>query len=357
MPKVYLRYFSFCIVRWQAVIYLSAQLRTELPMKLSRYLPLLLLASAASSASERSTVTFSLDNDGLFGVDKDYTNGIFLSYTSGAIQPNWLTTPFSLSLWGASSLDKVEFVLGHKMYTPSDIEATVPLANDRPYAGFLHGELNYLSLHPQQAQRFNLTFGTTGESSLAEQAQDIVHGITGSDEPNGWAFQVGDEFVVNAGYLSHFNWYRDRSIANTDFEISNVSEVNVGSFRSDVSTGLMLRWGTDLGGNMGAANIDTENPFRPGMLGGSTNGWFVFLGLEARYRFNDITIEGDRPGITQPELYEVTLENNQATAVAGVAWYNQSFGASLTTTVKTPDYKEATTSVYGTGGLSLFAFF
>ena len=26
-------------------------------------------------------------------------------------------------------------------------------------------------------------------------------------------------------------------------------------------------------------------------------GWFIFGGIEARYRFNDITIEGDRPGV------------------------------------------------------------
>ena len=152
-------------------------------MNLLRTLPLILLASSAV-ASERSTVSFSIDNDGVFGVDQDYTNGLFLTYTSGAVTPNWLTNPMSLSFWGGASLDKYEFTLGHKMYTPSDINATTPMVNDRPYAGYLHAEFNYISLHPQQAQRFNLTLGTTGESSLADQAQDIVHGITGSDEPS-----------------------------------------------------------------------------------------------------------------------------------------------------------------------------
>lgn len=335
-------------------------------MKLNRIILLpLLLASASSIASDKSTLSFSLDNDGIFGVDQDYTNGLFLSYTTGGITPYPIFSPLSLSFWGGASLDKFEFTLGHKMYTPSDIEATAPMVNDRPYAGFLHTEFNYISLHPQQAQRFNLTLGTTGESSLADQAQDIVHGITGSDQPRGWAYQVDDKFVGSVGYLSHFNLWRQRAIANTDFEISNVSEVNAGNFRSDVSTGFMFRWGSDLGGNMGAANIDNENPFRAGMIGGSQGGWFVFTGIEARYRFNDITIEGDRSGVTEyavkhdlnPSIYDVTLENNQATAVAGFAWYNQSFGASLTATAKTPDYKEAPESIYGTGALSLYAFF
>ncbi|KJY83015.1 exonuclease [Vibrio galatheae] len=335
-------------------------------MKLNRTVILpLLFVSATSFASEKSTLSFAIDNDGIFGVDQDYTNGLFLGYTTGPITPYAMFSPLSLSFWGAASLDKFEFVLAHKMYTPSDIEATEPMVNDRPYAGFLHSEFNYISLHPQQAQRFNLTLGTTGESSLADQAQDVVHGITGSDEPRGWAYQVDDKFVANVGYLSHFNLIRQRSIANTDWEISNVSEINAGNFRSDISTGLMFRWGTDLGGNMGAANIDNENPFRAGMIGGSQGGWFIFTGIEARYRFNDITIEGERSGVNDyairnnqdPAIYDVTLEHNQATAVAGFAWYNQSFGATLTATAKTPDYKQAPESVYGTGGLSLYAFF
>jgi hypothetical protein len=80
-----------------------------------------LLASSCVLASERSTLSFSLDNDGIWGTDEDYTNGIFLSYTSGAITPWAIFKPLSLSYWGTSSLDKVEFQLGHKMWTPSDI--------------------------------------------------------------------------------------------------------------------------------------------------------------------------------------------------------------------------------------------
>lgn len=322
----------------------------------------LIISSTSVTASERSTVTFALDNDGLFGVDQDYTNGIFLSYTSAAISTPSILEPLSLSIWGSPALDKVEFTLGHKMWTPSDIEVTEPLANDRPYAGYFHGEFNFISLQPQQAQRFNLTFGATGENSFADQAQRFVHSITGSDTPNGWENQIADDFVGSIGYLSHFNLSRNNSITNSlvnnsEFEISNISEVNVGGFRSDLATGIMFRWGTDLSRNMGAANISSENPFRPGMIGKSNSAWFVFTGIEGRYRFNDITIEGERPNIPDPENYPATLENWQSSAVFGAVWYNQYVGTSFTITAKTPDYKEAPSSIYGTGALSMFAFF
>ncbi|NOI03893.1 DUF2219 family protein [Vibrio anguillarum] len=328
-------------------------------MKLFHILPLTLL-SASALASQHATVAFNLDNDGVFGVDRDYTNGLFLSYTSGAIAPYWWAKPLSLSVWGAAPLDKWEISIGHKMWTPSEISLTKPEPNERPYAGYLHTELNYISLHPQQATRANLTIGTTGDAALSEKAQKLVHSITKSDEPNGWAYQVEEKIVGSVGYLSHFNLARYRSYAGTDVELSNVSEVNVGNFRSDLSTGFIMRWGTDLAGNFGSAQISAENPFSAGMIGASDTGWFLFGGVEGRYRFNDITIEGDRPlnGLDHPsEYYQVNLENLQATAVVGAAWYIQQVGASLTFTANTPEYKEDKNSIHGVGNISLFAFF
>lgn len=328
-------------------------------MKSIRYLPLLFISTYVAAA-QTPTLSLSIDNDGVFGVDQNYTNGLFLSYTSGAIRPHWLAKPLSLSLWGAPSLDKVEFTLGHKMWTPSDIELTLPQANERPYAGFLHTKFNYLSLHPQQAQRFNLTLGMIGESALSEDAQKLVHSITKSDKPNGWAYQVEDKFVGSIGYRSHFNWGRYHALLGTELELANISEVNLGNFRSDLSTGLMLRWGTDLGNNFGSAQISVENPFTPGMIGASNQGWFMFTGIEGRYRFNDVTIEGKRPldGLEHPaEYYQVHIEPWQATAVVGLAMYARSFGASLTFTANSSEFKEDKFSISSTGNVNFYAFF
>ncbi|MDF5496261.1 DUF2219 family protein, partial [Vibrio parahaemolyticus] len=144
----------------------------------------------------------------------------------------------------------------------------------------------------------------------------------------------------------------------TQWEITNINDINAGNFRSDVSQGVMFRWGTNLANSIGAANISVESPFSASMIAQNTSSWFLFTGFEGRYRFNDMTIEGDRPGIPEPSApYDVTLQNWQASAVAGVSWYNQNYGASITFTIKTPDYEEAQTDVYGTGSFSVFAFF
>ncbi|MCR9989352.1 MULTISPECIES: lipid A deacylase LpxR family protein [Vibrio diabolicus subgroup] len=325
-------------------------------MKLSKLIVLTLLSPVAM-ASTKSTVSFTLDNDGIFGVDQDYTNGIFLSYATGQLKQESQWKWLSLADSEHANIDKIELVLGHKMWTPSDIEADYPLVNDRPYAGYLHTEINYLSLTDDKAVRYNFTIGATGESSLSEKAQEIVHGITGSTDPQGWDYQIDDKVAFNLGYRV-FNKLMRSEEQKTQWEITNINDINAGNFRSDVSQGVMFRWGTNLASSIGAANISVESPFSASMLAQDTSSWFLFTGFEGRYRFNDMTIEGDRPGIPEPSApYDVTLQNWQASAVAGATWYNKNYGASLTFTIKTPDYEESQTDVYGTGSFSVFAFF
>ncbi|HHX8500146.1 lipid A deacylase LpxR family protein [Vibrio diabolicus] len=325
-------------------------------MKPSKLIVLTLLSPVAM-ASTKSTVSFTLDNDGIFGVDQDYTNGIFLSYATGQLKQESQWKWLSLADSEHPNIDKIELVLGHKMWTPSDIEADYPLVNDRPYAGYLHTEINYLSLTNDKAVRYNFTIGATGESSLSEKAQEIVHGITGSTDPQGWDYQIDDKVAFSLGYRV-FNKLMRSEEQKTQWEITNINDINAGNFRSDVSQGVMFRWGTNLASSIGAANISVESPFSASMLAQDTSSWFLFTGFEGRYRFNDMTIEGDRPGIPEPSApYDVTLQNWQASAVAGATWYNQNYGASLTFTIKTPDYEESQTDVYGTGSFSVFAFF
>ncbi|GEM74889.1 lipid A deacylase LpxR family protein [Vibrio sagamiensis] len=317
----------------------------------------LALLSPEILASTPSTFSFTLDNDGIFGVDQDYTNGLFLSYATGKLKPKTELQLLSLSDQNGKNVDKVEWILGHKMFTPSEIEADHPICNDRPYAGYLHTAVNYLSLTDNKAVRYNVTIGTTGDGSLSSKAQDIVHGITGSTPPQGWDYQIDDYLAFSLGYRAFNTLIRSQG-ERTQWEITNVNDINVGNFRSDISQGVMLRWGTNLNTSIAAANISAEGPFHASMLTDNTPSWFIFTGFEGRYRFNDITIEGERSAIPETQnRFDVTLQHWQASAIAGAAWYNKHLGASFTFTVKTPDYTEAPTDVYGTGSLSLFAFF
>ncbi|WP_162046116.1 lipid A deacylase LpxR family protein [Vibrio taketomensis] len=307
-----------------------------------------LLLGFGAQASDKSTLFFNLDNDGLFGTDYDYTSGIFLGYTSGSLSKSHRLEALSLS---SSSTDKWEFVFGQKMYTPEDIYADTPIANDRPYAGILFSEINYLSIESRQVTRYNFTIGTVGENSYARQAQEFVHELTGSMFPNGWEYQIDEGLVASIGYQRHATLYR-----NSHWEIANISEANGGNFRSDITTGFMFRWGNTLNNNLGAANIDTERVFRPGLLTPDNHAWFMFVGAKGGYRFNDVTIEGDRPAIEDPHNYPITLQHWQASAVTGIVWYNQNYGISLSLALKSKEYQQAPRATYGNASFAMFYF-
>ena len=172
-------------------------------MKTQYFVLISLLLSASGYASSSPIISLTSDNDAPFGVDNDYTNGLFFSYTTRMLSDSSRIKPLSLS---TQSFDKLEFVLGQKMYTPDNISSSFPIANDRPYAGFLYSEMNYLTILPERMSRYNVTLGTVGENSLAQQAQRFVHDMTDSEYPNGWEFQVDEGLVANLGYLNHYAW-------------------------------------------------------------------------------------------------------------------------------------------------------
>ncbi len=320
----------------------------------------LALYVSSAVASQNAVLSIGVDNDGVFGVDKDYSSGVFLTYSSRSIVPYWWAEPLSLSVFGVESIDKWEVSIGHKLWTPSNIELEQPLADERPYAGYLYAALNYISLNPQLAQRFNLTVGVTGEDSQSEDVQRLVHSLIGSDDPNGWEYQVEEQVAGSLGYLLFFNLIRLSAMMDTEWEVSTVLELNGGNFRSDLSSGIMFRWGQGLAGSFGSAHITVEQPFSAGMLGSSNRGWFFYMGAEERYRFNDITIEGDRNLDNLPnsaDYYEVTLKNWQASGVVGLAWYRENIGVSLTVTVDSAEFEEEADKIHGTGALTFYVCF
>lgn len=84
-----------------------------------------------------ATVSLSIDNDGVIGTDREYTSGLFL---------RWSSDP---GLIGYS------IEIGQQMWTPSDIELTEPLPNERAYAGFLYTQARLY----QQTDTFALKGG------------------------------------------------------------------------------------------------------------------------------------------------------------------------------------------------------
>lgn len=307
-------------------------------------------------AYNSSSFSFSMDNDGIVGTDQNYTNGVFLEYNSGYSTDLTETAPTPIRQisqylpFKADTKQGWSLTLGQQMWTPEDIESVSPPDHERPYAGLLFLETSAYQYTPTFVDKFSFMVGVVGPNSFAEQGQKFIHDIIGSDEPMGWDYQIENTAVFNLGYQGHRLLTRQQAYLLDDYDISGVGRVNVGNYQSELAVGGVARWGKGLANNFGTTGFSPGNFVDIGVLSSSASGYFLFAGIEGRYRFNDITIDGDRPD----EVPDTKVEHWQATAVIGGIYYQPKWGASLSFATHTAEFKEAKHRSNSNGSLEVF---
>ncbi|MGF1681526.1 lipid A deacylase LpxR family protein [Photobacterium minamisatsumaniensis] len=314
------------------------------------------LVSPVSLAYNAGSISFTMDNDGIVGTDQNYTNGIFLEFNSAAtpmldvLGPTPIKQIASVLPFSSSTQKGWNFRFGQQMWTPEDIEATEPLADERPYAGLLFFETGIYQYSPSIADKYSVMIGLVGPNAMAEKSQKFIHSIVGSDEPMGWDYQIDNQVVFNLGYEGHRLVTRQRAFLMDEYDVSGIGRINVGNYQSEVAVGGAFRWGNSLSGNFGTTGFTPGKFVDISVLSTSASGYFLFTGIEGRYRFNDITIDGDRPD----GVPDTTVENWQATAVLGGVYYQPKWGISLSFATSTPEFEEDPHGSNSVGSLELF---
>ena len=133
------------------------------------FLALVLSTIAKAEAQEKNerknynTFTIYWENDTFGGIDKDYSNGLKMTWsTSFGINDNESTLPG----WSYYFINNLPFVndpdtnraasmsIGQNIYTPEDYSRTELIVDDRPYAGYLYYSVGF---HNKSNNRKNLT--------------------------------------------------------------------------------------------------------------------------------------------------------------------------------------------------------
>ena len=312
--------------------------------------------SSAVQAYNSGSISFSIDNDGIVGTDQNYTNGIFLEYHSAPTSSLEHDTPIPvrqiapLLPLNRDMLKGWNFRLGQQMWTPEDIESPDPVEDERPYAGLLFFETGIYQYSPALVDKYSAMIGTVGPNSLAEQGQKIIHNIIGSDEPMGWDWQIENQIVFNLGYQGHRLLSRNNATGFEQYDLSYVGRINAGNYQSEVALGSVARWGNNLESNFGITGFTPGRYVDISVLSSSPSGYFLFAGIEGRYRFNDITIEGDRP----EAVPDTNVENMQATLVLGGIYYQPKWGISLSFAGNSREFEEDRHAYSTIGSLELF---
>ncbi|MEM1140141.1 MAG: lipid A deacylase LpxR family protein [Pseudomonadota bacterium] len=252
----------------------------------------------ANDLDTEGTWNFTWENDFFAGTDRNYTNGVRLSFRSGERQRDaysgWLTRRMLQT--SPSDRYRYGFSLGHSIYTPVDTELTIPLPDQHPYAGWLYGEYSLQRRWSGGLDELIVQLGIVGEAAGGEWVQNNVHDLVNGEQVEGWDNQLDNEPGLLIAFDRRFRRIRDLSKVEAlgfGMDVTPNLGVAVGNVLTQASAGLTLRLGQDLPDDFGPARV------RPALSGGgffnpaSRFGWYAFAGVEGRAVAQNIFLDGN----------------------------------------------------------------
>lgn len=299
-------------------------MKTTAAMSRNQYLNMLrylfLSAMALSSQNvfaERDWISASWDNDLFAGKDGGgYTNGIYLSWGQRNDEGEEITKPPLLTLplaWMLSDNPTYAYKvhsIGQAMVTPDDITKNIPDPADAPYAGLLYWRATYVVVEDDFADHVATLVGIVGPSSGAEEVQKFVHRVVDADRPQGWDYQLDDEFVWQ---LQRTAVWRFSTVDSSPFDAVLLADAGVGNLESLTGAGIFLRAGNSLArsySTMGFVSSRVNTPI------GASEGWYVYVGAMGHYVHNQILVDGNEFGATASK----GLEHYQYSLLSGITY-------------------------------------
>ncbi len=226
------------------------------------------------------------ENDGTFAKsndphDKHYTNG-------ARIDLSWQQCDNGISNLAPDLLlrDSDEgncnfgIFIGQHMQTPDFINhPELRVEPEMRYAGWLYGGPFIQMADDMSMTHLELSLGVIGPSAIAHETQDWIHGFREIDEAVDWDTQLSDRFAGNVNWLYKFrigpkSYYKQNSEDGKSerplhFEVIGETAVAAGTVHRNISTGLTVRLGTNLGNDFGPGSINRAKYYTHSSPGGN----------------------------------------------------------------------------------------
>ncbi len=270
-------------------------------------------ASAESDQTKDWTLNLYLDNDLFSQTDRDYTNGLRVSWVSPDIT-SYLDDP-TLPAWiravnqkltffhdGREGLQRnLIFSVGQTLYTPGDLTRTDLIVDDRPYAGWLFASVGYQTRKDDQLDTLEARFGIVGPGAFGKEAQDFVHDIRGFDKFQGWDNQLENEPGV-IFLWEHKRKYRYLQNENSRFgyDVIGHTGLALGNVRSYLNGGAEFRVGWAIPDDFGTSALrpggDNSSPYStwdPRSTVDRIWGAHGFISFDMRLVGQDIFLDGN----------------------------------------------------------------
>lgn len=276
------------------------------------------------------------NDDNAWGGDHDadrwYTAGARLEHPAVASDGDSLVEQFDrlviavagtlpTPLDGPDTETDASSVIGMQMYTPEDTSTSLPLPDDRPYAGYVYAGVvrhdtrldpDALRRHDEQSS-VELDVGLVGPSTRVDDLQDEVHGWFNQQKPEGWDNQLDDEpgLVLRAAR----RWRVDygESGWGLAYDLSPRVDGALGNIDTHVGVGGVARLGVNLSRALDPTLGDPRSAARRGERPSSV---YVFTGVDGRFVAHNLFLDGN----TFEDSLSVTEERLVGELELGLGW-------------------------------------
>lgn len=244
---------------------------------------------------DKAFFSVQVENDLVSGTDSHYTNGLRAVYLAPEkATPQWAQRlADAVPVFPQGAVRRYGLSLGHSIFTPYDTQATRPLPDQRPYAGWLYGGIGFVSDTGRRLDYLELQLGVVGPSALGEMVQNDWHSLIGVKEARGWDNQIKDEPAILLSYERKVHAWRTVQVGGFGADFTPHFGVQLGNVMTSAAAGGTFRLGFDLPEDYGPPRI------RPGLTGssyfvpGGAAGWYLFAGVEGRYVARNIFLDGN----------------------------------------------------------------
>jgi len=314
-----------------------------------------------------NTYTIYIENDSFANTDRDYTNGIKLTWSTPY---QFDLKKFHLPEWSYPIINRLPFVndstkyravsfsIGQNIYTPEDITRRDLIENDRPYAGILYAAVGFHSRQGRRKDSWEFNIGIVGPHSYAEQAQNTVHDLIDTNEAEGWDNQLKDELTL--GVVCERQWRLIESNSSRKFGYDLIPHLGarLGNVQIYANGGAEFRIGWNLANDFGTCpiragcEINSACRFNAGnpSLGWRRKGIHLFFAIDSRAILRDIFLDGN----TFKDSHSVDKEYFVADLIGGVGITLGRFKASYAYVYRTKQFKQQEKEqVFGTLTLSM----
>jgi hypothetical protein len=179
----------------------------------------------------------------------------------------------------------IELRIGQYIYTPRFLDSPEKEIIDRPFAGYLFGELGKSIFYKNESVfKADFQLGYIGANSFGRETQRFLHKLVGYKSVRGWEYQIQNALAIQTHFF--FSKKMLPKFENEKIDFHFQTEASLGTIFTAASAGFMTRIGLKRLVPMYDSN------FYGGSIGSNESEFYFYIAPSINYQLYDATIQG-----------------------------------------------------------------